>query len=203
MTVRHRSSSVETHGPQVGVRLGAGALSIVVVAALTGCIGAPSPAPSPWRTPGCSTAAPTASAEALPAELTTKLVKYGIWSQTWNDPPTKGDLAHPAEVPAGVDPTLKIWKSPILVAPGITGTVSIVSPSSARLFVTTWAKWEHLNGPEITAEQTSLVKVTGCNGIGSYPGLTIVRQPTCVVFGVKQEGEAQTKVPVPFFGGRC
>src|SRR5664279_2009645 len=130
-----------------------------VLLMLSACsFGTPSPTPSPpptsgaLLTPQCGPV-PQSSATANPtfAKSLQNLDQHGIWSITWNSPPSEYDLTRFVPNPAGLDPKLKTWKMPIWVAPGAAGTVSIISPKNARLFVTTWDCWDSLSAAMVNS----------------------------------------------------
>lgn len=124
---------------------------------------------------------------------------------TWDRPPSADDITRPVGIPSGMDPGVKVWKTAIMVNPGVSGTVSIRSPKTARIFVTTWDQWDHLSARQIQLGSSSEVDLVGCvDGIRSYPGLTILDEPACVVIDIQLNGEpAATEVRVPFFGAKC
>jgi hypothetical protein len=182
-----------------------GAASAAVVASvLTACVlalaGCAPPAPEP--APICGHRLDPG--DPVQQRLQDRLDEYGLWSHTWDDPPTADDLKRPAPVPFGFDPDRKVYLTSILLAPGVSGRVSIVKPRDAQLFVSTWDRWGSLNAIELQSRATRSVDLVGCDGIASYPGLTIVDGPECVVFGVEREGDDRiAQVSVPFFGAEC
>lgn len=170
-------------------------LTIAVVIASSGC--------APLR-PDPGPACGPADMQEHPQELLDRLDTYGLWSPTWDSPPTAENLTRPAPVPFGFDPDRKIWLTSILLAPGVSGRVSIVKPQSAQLFVSTWDRWGSLTAPELQFGATRRVDLLGCDGIASYPALTIVDGPECVVFAVQQEDDNRiAQIPVSFFGAEC
>jgi hypothetical protein len=183
-----------------------GAASAAVVASvLTACVlalaGCAPPAPEP--APDCGDRPDLG--DPVQQRLQDRLDEYGLWSQTWDDPPTADDLKRPAPVPFGFDPDRKVYLTSILLAPGVSGRVSIVKPRDAQLFVaSSWDRMGSLTATDLRLLATRSVDLVGCDGIASYPGLTIVDGPECVVFGVEREGDDRiAQVSVPFFGAEC
>jgi hypothetical protein len=155
-------------------------------------------------TPKCSTPEPNPSTDAASGGLINNLDEHGIWSYAWDHPPDEKDLTKSVPTPPGFDTKLRLWKTPIWVAPGVNGTVSIISPNSAHLFVTTWDRWNDLSATQLKSGESSSVDVAGCDGIGTYAGLTMVPGASCVIFGIQLSGETNvTRVPVSFFGREC
>jgi hypothetical protein len=160
-------------------------------------------APEPQPASDCITQ-PAAEDPGQQRQFEDQLDTYGLWSWTWENPPTAHDLARPAPVPVGFDPNRRIWLTSILLAPGVSGNVSILSPKDARLFVSTWDRWGMLTASELTLGSTRTVHLVGCDGYASYPALTIVDGPECVVFAVQQDGDDRVApFRVPFFGAEC
>lgn len=181
---------------RVGARhLAAGAAVVVACAlVLSGCT-----APAPKPMPECRDVAEAGDAGQP------ELQDYGLWSQTWDSPPGAGNLDRPAPLPFGFDPERKVWLTSIMLAPGVNGRVSIVTPRNARLFVASnWDRMGSLTAVDLRLRATRSVDLVGCDGIAFYPGLVIVDGPECVVFAVQREGENRVaQISVPYFGAEC
>ncbi|GAA3750646.1 hypothetical protein GCM10022239_27340 [Leifsonia bigeumensis] len=176
----------------------ASALAVAFVLVLAGCT-----VPEPEPASDCSSM--LAAEDAIQQQhLQGRLDTDGLWSWTWDNPPTADDLTRPVAVPAGFDPNRRIWLTSIQLAPGVSGEVSILSPRDARLFVSTWDRWGSLTAYELLLGARRGVRLPGCDGYASYPALTIVDGPECVVFAVQQDGdERMAQIRVPFFGAEC
>jgi len=180
------------------------AIVVLIGTLLAGCSTASGPKPEVLTRPDdCTSATAARNAGTLTPELISQLDGVGLGSETWSQPPTADDLERQVGLPPGVDPALKPWKSPIFLAPHTTGTVSVVSPASARLFATTWAHWRELKGSEIITQQTTKLTLHGCNGIATYPGLVVLRGPACVTLEVRAHGSKPKELRIPFFGATC
>lgn len=174
------------------------ALAALCALVVTGCT---LPGPEPGPRCGDPADAPILAQGSLQERLDT----YGLWSSTWDSPPTAANLGRPAPLPPGFDPHRKIWLTSILLAPGVSGRVSILTPGDARLFVaSSWDRMGSLTALDLQLGATRSVDLVGCEGITSYPALTILGGPECVVFAVQQEGDDRVaQIPVPFFGAEC
>lgn len=196
----------------LAMRAGRPLIFVGVLVALAGCVSEHTPLPTPR--PAHASAAPTpvtvTGAECLAPGGTTitpdgeqSLSRYGVWSEPWTDPPGAAQLDYLAPMPLGSDHTLKDYKTPFFVSPNEDVTISVLSPTSARLFATTLAQWNRLSGQALDRGQTTRLRLQGCDGIASYPGLTLVKGPVCVVLRVEREGARPADIRVPFFGAGC
>lgn len=176
----------------------AAAIAIACAVGLSGCV-----SPPQRQVPNCLDL--TAEQETFTPELRHRIQQYGLWSQTWANPPGASQLKFPAPVPPGFDPGKRIWITTILLAPGVSGTVTILKPRDAKLYVvSTWERMNPLNAFDLQFGATRSVHLDGCDGVASYPGLTIIDGPECVVFAVQRDGENRVaEVPVSFFGAEC
>lgn len=145
------------------------------------------------------------SAGDLPDDQTAALEEAGIWSPIWNDPPGADALRFLGAAPPGVDPETLIWKQALYVDEGATGSVSIVSPSDVRLLVTTMEEWSAgLDETIVERRLAQSVAVRSCeNEAGSYPGVILMGEPSCVILLVKVDDRPERRVELPFFGGTC
>ena len=75
--------------------------------------------------------------------------------------------------------------------------------SSARLVATTLPWWNNLPGRDLLTLQTTAVTLHGCDGIGSYPAMTVLQKATCVTLRLDVDGIAPTDITLPFFGATC
>jgi hypothetical protein len=181
------------------------ATALALALPLAGC-SFPMPQPEPTPRPVADCLDPSDPGVELSQDAQDGLDLLGLWSHTWADPPSAEYLRHPAPVPPGFDPRRKVYLTTILIAPGVSGRVSIVKPQDARLFVAPdWERMGSLTALELQVGATRSVHLTGCAGVASYPGLTIVDGPECVVFAVQRDDDDNrvTQVSVPFFGADC
>lgn len=99
------------------------------------------------------------------------------------------------------------WKTPITMDAGSgERTISIESPSHAALIIASAAEWE--TGDALREGQLGLptsYTVTGCaDRASSFPGITLVQGPACVVIRVTDTATAKSStVSVPMYGGHC
>lgn len=75
-------------------------------------------------------------------------------------------------------------KSVLYVTPdaGQRATVTVTAPSGARLFYTDWGHWA---GVHLVPHTARSVTVASCGtGTVGYPGMLLVRGPTCLTYRV-------------------
>lgn len=116
-------------------------------------------------------------------------------------------------------PTITLWgrnfyqvKSPISVHAGASARtqISLLSPTSGRLYFTDWATWAKLGSDPkqsslIARNSTSVVSVPQCGQQGwTVPGMLLLEGPTCLSFRVTgQEPGFEVALTVPFYRERC
>jgi hypothetical protein len=175
---------------------------VLAACSLTGCSFL-SPGPGPTAVPDCAPI--DDDVIIVPRDISNDLGLYGFYSQTWVDPPSAEDLWHPAAVPLGFDPRRKVYLTSITVSPGTSGWVRIVKPEDARLFVASnWEAMSSLTALELQLGATRGVHLIGCDGLATYPGLTILDGPGCDVFSTQRDDDDRVaQISVPFFGAEC
>lgn len=99
------------------------------------------------------------------------------------------------------------WKTPVTIDAGSgERTISVESPSNAALIIASAAEWE--SGDALREGRPGLPTsdtVTGCTDrASSFPGMTLVQGPACVVIRVTDTATAKSStVSVPMYGGHC
>lgn len=128
--------------------------------------------------------------------------EHSIWSLAWaGKPASRNDMKLPL-----YGSEWSTLKAPITVAALSGGSVKIVHPtSSARLLfvdASTWANLTH-SSKELTPLSSTAVSFPTCDQPDTYPGMLLVRQPTCVTLQVAPRDVAAYEVVVPVLREPC
>lgn len=97
------------------------------------------------------------------------------------------------------------WKAPITVASGqAQQTISITSPSDAKLVLASAADWENneaLREGKVILPQS--YTISACEDrAAQFPGMILVSGPACVVIQVSHAASTSS-VSVPMYGAKC
>jgi hypothetical protein len=174
--------------------LGAGVRSVLVP---TSPNAAPSGAPTATRTLhalACGDGWGPSGASATPVDrpVWSRMFSFPI-SETWVMPQVGARM-------------LGVWVN-LDVPPHTTADVTVVNPSSARLFYTDVKTWTQPPSPdEILANRVQSVVLPKCAGADSYPGFILAAAPTCVTLEFTIDGTTHYTARTPVGideGARC
>lgn len=84
-------------------------------------------------------------------------------------------------------------------------TITLVAPSSARLYYTSWRWWGGKSDAEVVRLSRTSITAASCDkGTVGYPGLLLVKGPTCVTVRVSAtEGSNSERRTVPIGKEKC
>jgi hypothetical protein len=174
--------------------LGAGLRSVFTLA---------SPSAAPSRT---GTAVPTLHALACgdgwgPSGASATPVDRPVWSRMFSFP-----ISETWVMPDAGARMLGVWVN-LDVPPHTTADVTVVNPSSARLFYTDVKTWTQPPSPdEILANRVQSIVLPRCASADSYPGFILAAAPTCVTLEFTIDGTTHYTARTPVGideGARC
>ncbi len=128
--------------------------------------------------------------------------EHSIWSIAW-----AGRPASRYDVTLSLNGSRwSVLKAPITVAALSGGSVTIVHPaSSARLLFVDASTWagvsNNLSG--LTPLSSTTVAFPACDQADTYPGMLLVKQPTCVTLRVAPRDATAYEVVVPVLREPC
>jgi len=189
-------------------------LATIMLLAMSGCT---SPPPRPKESERPSTASlrselrcedawegnPTAAPGAPTAEGISSLAWLGSPpNYSWPiDNETKGQAYRALD-----GSPLGAWKAPITVAAGSGELdISVISPADAQIVVAAGTEWE--SNQALRQGQLKLpgsYTIHACDSrLSQFPGMILVRKPSCVVIKVTNPAGKSSTVSVPMYGAKC
>lgn len=177
------------------------------IVAMVGCTTSPAPRPSPTRPPASAPSSVTLSCRASAGQQGADPSAHPI-----NDVQSAalgGDTNAYDSLPAWKSTDghrYLVWKVYLAVAPAGRPyrVVTVVSPSSARLFYAPPATWGAASGQPVVPPPPRSVRLAACGSrYTGYTGGILVTRPGCVSLSVTGPGSAARTVRVPVLVPRC